>query len=308
MTALKKIAFYQLGWTTLWRDLRAGELRLLLVAVTLAVAALTAVGFFADRIKGGLQRDAKALLGGDVVLSSDNPTPQAFKDKAAALGLQSAASVGFPTMARAPDAQGGNSKLVALKAVSAGYPLRGNLRTTASPEAPDAREGTATRDLPAKDAVWVDASLLDSLNLKVGDSLLLGNSSLRIDRIIVQEPDRGAGFMSFSPRVMLHTDALAATALVQPASRITYRVAMVGEAAKVKEFANWATEQIKTSSVRGLRLESLEGGRPEMRQTMDRAEKFLNLVALLAALLSAVQPATWTTAPCCACWAPASAR
>jgi putative ABC transport system permease protein len=288
MTALKKIAFYQLGWTTLWRDLRAGELRLLLVAVTLAVAALTAVGFFADRIKGGLQRDAKALLGGDVVLSSDNPTPQAFKDKAAALGLQSAASVGFPTMARAPDAQGGNSKLVALKAVSAGYPLRGNLRTTASPEAPDAREGTATRDLPAKDAVWVDASLLDSLNLKVGDSLLLGNSSLRIDRIIVQEPDRGAGFMSFSPRVMLHTDALAATALVQPASRITYRVAMVGEAAKVKEFANWATEQIKTSSVRGLRLESLEGGRPEMRQTMDRAEKFLNLVALLAALLSAV--------------------
>ena len=169
-----KISFYQLGWSTLWRDLRAGELRLLIVAVTLAVASLTAVGFFADRIKGGLQRDAKALLGGDVVLSSDNPTPQAFKDKAAALGLQSAASVGFPTMARAQDAQGGASKLVALKAVSAGYPLRGNLRTTQAPEAPGAREGTPTRDLPAKDAVWVDASLLDSLSLKVGDSLLLG--------------------------------------------------------------------------------------------------------------------------------------
>ena len=283
-----KISFYQLGWTTLRRDLRAGELRLLLVAVTLAVAALTAVGFFADRIKGGLQRDAKALLGGDVVLSSDNPTPQAFRDKAAALGLQSASSVGFPTMARAPDAQGGATKLVALKAVSAGYPLRGNLRTTKSPDAADAKEGLSTRDLPAKDAVWVDASLLDSLNLKVGDSLLLGNSTLRIDRIIVQEPDRGAGFMSFAPRALLHTDALAATALVQPASRITYRVAMVGDASKVKEFTNWANEQIKTSDVRGLRLESLEGGRPEMRQTMDRAEKFLNLVALLAALLSAV--------------------
>ena len=283
-----KISFYQLGWTTLRRDLRAGELRLLLVAVTLAVAALTAVGFFADRIKGGLQRDAKALLGGDVVLSSDNPTPQAFRDKAAALGLQSASSVGFPTMARAPDAQGGATKLVALKAVSAGYPLRGNLRTTKSPDAADAKEGLSTRDLPAKDAVWVDASLLDSLNLKVGDSLLLGNSTLRIDRIIVQEPDRGAGFMSFAPRALLHTDALAATALVQPASRITYRVAMVGDASKVKEFTSWANEQIKTSDVRGLRLESLEGGRPEMRQTMDRAEKFLNLVALLAALLSAV--------------------
>ncbi len=279
------ISFYKLGWTTLWRDLRAGELRLLLVAVTLAVAALTAVGFFADRIKGGLQRDAKALLGGDVVLSSDNPTPPLFKDKAAALGLQSAASVGFPTMARATEAQGGASKLVALKAVSSGYPLRGNLRIASTA---DNAEGTPTRDLPAKDAVWVDASLLDSLNLKLGDSLLLGNSTLRVDRIIVQEPDRGAGFMSFSPRVMLHSDALAATALVQPASRITYRVAMIGDAAKVKEFTTWATSTIKTSDVRGLRLESLEGGRPEMRQTLDRAEKFLNLVALLAALLSAV--------------------
>jgi putative ABC transport system permease protein len=279
-----KISFYQLGWKTLWRDLRAGELRLLLVAVTLAVAALTAVGFFADRIKGGLQRDARALLGGDIVLSSDNPTPQAFKDKAAALGLQSATSIGFPTMARATDVQGGASKLVALKAVSAGYPLRGSLKTATAPDAPD----TATRDLPSPGSAWVDASLLDSLGLKVGDQLLLGNSNLKIERIIVIEPDRGAGFMNFAPRVMLQTDALAATGLVQPASRITYRTAMVGENAAVKAYTQWATDNIKQADVRGLRIESLEGGRPEMRQTLDRAEKFLNLVALLAALLSAV--------------------
>jgi putative ABC transport system permease protein len=279
-----KISFYQLGWKTLWRDLRAGELRLLLVAVTLAVAALTAVGFFADRIKGGLQRDARALLGGDIVLSSDNPTPQAFKDKATVLGLQSATSIGFPTMARATDVQGGASKLVALKAVSAGYPLRGSLKTSIASDAPEA----TTRDLPSSGSAWVDASLLDSLGLKVGDQLLLGNSTLKIERIIVIEPDRGAGFMNFAPRVMLHTDALAATGLVQPASRITYRTAMVGESAAVKAYTQWANENIKKADVRGLRIESLEGGRPEMRQTLDRAEKFLNLVALLAALLSAV--------------------
>ena len=279
-----KISFYQLGWKTLWRDLRAGELRLLLVAVTLAVAALTAVGFFADRIKGGLQRDARALLGGDIVLSSDNPTPQAFKDKATALGLQSATSIGFPTMARATDAQGGASKLVALKAVSGGYPLRGSLKTATAPDTPE----VTTRDLPSPGRAWVDASLLDALSLKVGDQLLLGNSSLKIERIIVIEPDRGAGFMNFAPRVMLHTDALAATGLVQPASRITYRTAMVGDNAAVKAYTQWATDNIKKADVRGLRIESLEGGRPEMRQTLDRAEKFLNLVALLAALLSAV--------------------
>ena len=81
------ISFWRLGWRSLWRDLRSGELRLLIVAVTLAVAALTAVGFFADRLKGGLQRDARQLLGGDAVLRSDNPTPAAFVEKARSLGL-----------------------------------------------------------------------------------------------------------------------------------------------------------------------------------------------------------------------------
>ena len=118
---------WRLGWRTLWRDLRAGELRLLMVAVLLAVAALTAVGFFADRLKGGLQRDARQLLGGDAVLASDNPTPQNFIDRARTLGLQSTSNYNFPTMARADDAQGGATKLVALKAVAAGYPLRGKL-------------------------------------------------------------------------------------------------------------------------------------------------------------------------------------
>src|SRR5205085_5222237 len=108
---------WQLGWRTLWRDLRAGELRLLVVAVTLAVAALTAVGFFADRLKSGLQRDARQLLGGDAVLASDNPTPPVVLERARALGLKGTANFGFPTMARAPEAQGGASKLVALKAV-----------------------------------------------------------------------------------------------------------------------------------------------------------------------------------------------
>ena len=95
------ISFWRLGWRTLWRDLRSGELRLLIVAVTLAVAALTAVGFFADRLKGGLQRDARQLLGGDAVISSDNMTPAVFAEKARALGLDVVNTLGFPTMGRA---------------------------------------------------------------------------------------------------------------------------------------------------------------------------------------------------------------
>ena len=277
-------SFLRLGWRTLWRDLRAGELRLLIVAVTLAVAALTAVGFFADRLKGGLQRDASQLLGGDLVVVSDNPTPQAFLDRAAALGLQGAGTLGFPTMGRASDTQGGASRLVALKSVQPGYPLSGSLKVA---DTPGGAEQT-TRDIPAPGEVWVDAPVLESLGLAMGDKLLLGDAALRISRTIVLEPDRGGGFMSFAPRVMLNQADLAATALVQPASRLTYRFAVVGTPQAVQQFSDWATAEIKRSDLRGVRVESLESGRPEMRQALDRAEKFLSLVALLSALLSAV--------------------
>ena len=280
---------FRLGWRTLWRDLRAGELRLLILAVTLAVAALTAVGFFADRLKGGLARDALQLLGGDAVVSSDNPTPQVVLDKARELGLQTVTTLGFPTMGRAPDTLGGAAKLVALKVVAPGYPLRGNLKVS------DAVDGLGlpTRDIPAPGEAWVDAPLLDALGLKLGDSLLLGDASLRLTRIIVAEPDRGGGFMSFAPRVMINQADIAATALIQPASRLTYRFAVAANAPQAdakaaRAFVQWAEGELANRELRGVRVESLESGRPEMRRTLDRAEKFLNLVALLAALLSAV--------------------
>jgi len=278
------IRFWTLGWSSLIRDWRAGELRLLVLAVTLAVAALTAVGFFADRLQGGLQRDARALIGGDAVLASDNAPPPEYEARARELGLGVARTLGFPTMGRARDEEGGAARLVALKAVSDGYPLRGTLRVAPGPDAPD----EAVRTIPLPGTVWVDAALLVALDLKMGQPLLLGDASFTIDRVLVVEPDRGAGFMSFAPRVMLNEVDLPATGLVQPASRLTYRVAVAGPDAAVATFSRWAQERIDASGVRGTRLESLEGGRPEMERTLERAEKFLNLVALLAALLCAV--------------------
>ena len=278
-----KLSFFALGWRTLWRDVRSGELRLLILAVTLAVAALTAVGFFADRLQGGLQRDARQLLGGDAVISSDNKPPAAFEERARALGLQVVHTLGFPTMARASDAQGGAAKLVALKTVEAGYPLRGTLRISPSPDIPD----TPTKDIPAPGQAWVDAALLDAIGIQVGDPILLGDVQLKVGAILVIEPDRGGGFMNFAPRVMLNEADIAATGLIQPASRLSYRMAVAGPEAAVKTYVEWADAQVK-SSVRGVRVESLESGRPEMSQTLDRANKFLSLVALLAALLSAV--------------------
>lgn len=278
-------SFWSLGWTSLRRDWRAGELRLLVVAVTLAVAALTAVGFFADRLQGGLARDARALIGGDTVLVADNRPDAAFEAKARELGLRTTTTLNFPTMGRASDGDGGAAKLVALKAVGDGYPLRGTLRTAEAPGSPDA----PTRDVPARGTAWVDQALLVQLNLRMGQPLLLGDSSFTIARLLTVEPDRGAGFLSFAPRVMIHNDDLPATGLVQPASRLAYRLAVAGDSASaVAEYTRWAQQAIEQPGVRGVRLESLQGGQPQMEQTLARAEKFLNLVALLAALLCAV--------------------
>ena len=299
--------------------MRAGELGLLVAAILLAVAALTAVGFFADRLQAGLARDARQLIGGDAVVVSDNPLPPQFAAQARALGLQVAHTVSFSTMARADDAHGGATRLVALKAVSPGYPLRGRLQVALVPGGP----GAYTTEIPARGEVWVDPTLLEALALQVGDPMALGDTELRISRLIAAEPDRGAGFMSFAPRVMVHEADLAATGLVQPASRLTWRLAVAGPDPAVKRFQEWAQAQIQPATgssasananananaaangqaqaqanpqanaqaeapLRGVRLESMDAGRPEMRQTLDRASKFLHLVALLAALLSAV--------------------
>ncbi len=292
------VTWWTQAWRTLWRDARAGELRLLVVAVALGVAALSSVSFLADRLNSGLQRDARQLLGGDVVVVSDQATPAHIVQRAKKEGLTGVTTLSFPTMARgqSPSAAQSNSRLVALKAVDVGYPLRGELKVVSTLAQAQRALGSdaqsaaieKTRDTPAHGEVWVEAGGLEALGLDVGDSLLLGNSRLRISRVLVNEPDRGAGFMNFAPRVLMNTADLAATGLVQPASRVTWRFALVGQESAVKNFSEWAEAESKKPEVRGVRVESLESGRPEMRQTLDRAGKFLNLVALLAALLSAV--------------------
>lgn len=301
------VTWWTQAWRTLWRDARAGELRLLVVAVALGVAALSSVSFLADRLNGGLQRDARQLLGGDVVVVSDQATPAHIVQRAKDAGLQGVTTLSFPTMARGQSQSGAesNSRLVALKAVEAGYPLRGELQvasslaqaqlalnhdSTASEGAKRISQSNVEKisAIPTRGEVWIEPAGLEALGLDVGDSVLLGNNRLRISRVLVHEPDRGAGFMNFAPRVLMNSGDLAATALVQPASRVTWRYAVGGSDDAAKNFLAWAEAESKKPEVRGVRVESLEAGRPEMRQTLDRAGKFLNLVALLAALLSAV--------------------
>ncbi|MFN3565742.1 MAG: ABC transporter permease, partial [Burkholderiaceae bacterium] len=261
------------------RDWRAGELRLLAAALVVAVAAVTSVGFFVDRIRLGLERDATQLLGADLVLDSDQPIAEAVRERARADGLALAETVTFPSMALS-EANAELSTLAAVKAVSRGYPLRGALRVQDRLGAPDA----ATREIPASGTVWVDPQALSALRIAPGERLRLGDKRFVVAKLIAVEPDRGAQFINFAPRVLLNLADLPATGLIQPGSRVSYRLLVAGEPPAVRAFAAWLGEHLG----RGQRIESLEGGRPEMQRTLERAQRFLALVALLAAMIAAV--------------------
>lgn len=267
------------AWSMTLRDWRAGELRLLAGALVIAVAAVTSVGFFVDRIRLGLERDAAQLLAADAVISADAPLGPDVRERARAAGLAQAETVVFPSMAL----NAGNpdfTTLAAVKAVSDGYPLRGTLRVKRTLEAPD----EPTRATPAPGAVWVDPQAVQALRIDVGGQLRLGEKTFRVDRLITIEPDRGSQFINFAPRVMLNLADLPATELIQPGSRVTYRLLVAGERPQVAAFTGAMSGQLG----RGQQLESLEGGRPEMQRTLERAERFLSLVALLAAMVAAV--------------------
>ena len=269
------------------RDWRAGELRFLLVALIVAVAALASVGFFVDRMRTGLVRDAHQLLGADVVIVADQPINPAWRNEAQQRGLQVAETVSFPSMALVGDGDAAVSQLASIKAVTSAYPLRGHLSLAPIAD-PNDVIGVATHQIPASGTVWVDQALLLKLNIAVGSSLKLGEAEFKVAEVIAREPDRGASFANFAPRVMLQLADLAATKLIQNGSRVSYRLLVAGEPAPAAAFDKWVQAEIKHSNIRGVAVETLENNQQDMRATLDRAEQFLSLVGLLSAMLAAV--------------------
>jgi putative ABC transport system permease protein len=280
------------------RDWRAGELTMLILALVLAVAALASVGFLADRMRQGLERDARQMIAADFVVRADRPVDPAFAAQAAQLKLETATTAIFPSMISA----GGSSpaasvapvaRLAALKAVSPGYPLRGALRIAPAIGKPD----VPATSIPEPGTVWADPALLDALKVPVGGTVRVGMRTFKVAAVITRELDRGFSFVSFSPRLMMRADELASTGLVTFGSRVTYRLLVAGPDEQVKQFATFARDKVEgkatgsaaeSGKLRGVTLESLQDGQPQVRQTIDRASHFLTLVSLLTALLAAV--------------------
>jgi putative ABC transport system permease protein len=263
----------------LLRDWRAGELRVLAMALTIAVAAITSVAFFADRVGQGLARDAHQLLGADLVLRADNPWPPGATQAIDRAGLQRAEAVNFISMA-----SGKESQLAGVKAVSENYPLRGRLRIAPAlgmPDAPAARG-------PAPGTVWLEERLVSALGAPVGARIKLGRAELEVAAVLTLEPERTTGFFNIAPRLMMNIADVPATGLIQTGSRVWYYLYAAGTPERIRALER----SIKLE--RGQRIDNLETGRPEVRSAVDRAQRFLGLTALLAAILAGVAVALGT--------------
>ncbi len=258
------------------RDLKAGELGLLLVALIIAVTSLTSVGFFTDRVARALKLEANQLLGGDLVLVADHALKPEWRAEATRRGLRSVVSASFTSMATL----GEGAQLAGVKVVEDGHPLRGSIRIAPGLNQPDA----PAPGIPARGELWLDERLASALGAKVGDVVGLGASRLRMAAVLSFESDRGANFFSLLPRLIINAADLPATQLIQPGSRAFYRLHVAGDPAEVAGFERWAKGRLQ----RGESLETVDNARPEVRTVLDRAERFLRFAAMLAVVLAAV--------------------
>jgi len=272
-------ATFALAWRQLRRDLRAGEVRILIAAVVLAVLAVTSVGFVTDRAERALAIEANRLLGGDAVLRGDTPPSARIVDAARAPGLRMAETRELTTMASVGDGDAQRLKLADLRALGDRFPLRGTFRLL------DARGvETVARGIPARGSAWITRNGAQALDARIGDAVTLGDATFRIAAIVAQEPDASTDLFNIAPRVLINLGDLARTGLVQEGSRLDYRLVVAGDAAAVERF----TATAKAALARGQRLETIGNARPEVRSALDRAGRFLGLAAMVSVMLAAV--------------------
>lgn len=278
------ISLFQQALRMTARDWRAGELRFLMSAIIVAVSVLSAVNFFVDRMRTGLAEDAKTFMGADMIVRSDYPLPDIWKSKAKSYGLTIAETKTLMTMAYANDSSDALSKLVSLKAVSPLYPLKGQLGVSEGLTQPT-QEVNAS---PSIGHVWIAPSLLAALDIRIGTTIYIGNAKFLVKKLLITEPDRGGGVLSFVPRMLISLDDLSKTQLVTSTSRMAHRLLLEGKESSLKDFQLWANQMMREGVSQGIRLESIETGNGSMRMTLARAESFLSLVGLLSAMLAAL--------------------
>ncbi|MCF6189667.1 MAG: FtsX-like permease family protein [Cocleimonas sp.] len=259
-------------WKKFWR---LAEMRLLFLALLVAVVAVTSVGFFTDRADRAMSQQATTMLGGDMVVVSTRPISDTFLQEAEKRGLRTAETISFPSMVSV----GEKFQLAQIKAVSVEYPLHGNIETSES--ALGEVENTLLKRLE-KDEVLAESRLFVALNIKAGQEVQLGQSKVRLAKLIRKMPDQSASIFQLAPKLILPMHQLKATGLLTPASRARYSQLFAGDEKNIKQFTNWLKPQLKKTEA----IRTLEDGLPSVQQALQRGQRFLKMASLLAVILA----------------------
>ncbi|MBV7545379.1 ABC transporter permease [Pseudomonas sp. PDM26] len=282
MARLPLLRLFSLAIRQLLRDARAGELRVLFFALLVAVAASTAIGYFGARLNGAMLLRATEFLGADLLLEGSSPARPEQIRSGTELGLEHAQVVEFSSVI----ATDNGIQLSSIKAADDTYPLRGELKSAPAPFAAETVGGG-----PQPGEAWVEARLLTALDLKIGDTIDVGMKTLKLARVLTYEPDRAGNFYSLTPRVLINLDDLAATGVVQPGSRVSYRELWRGNAQALETYR----QLIKPGLAANQRLQDARDGNRQIGGALGKAERYLNMASLVAVLLSGVAVALSAT-------------
>ena len=207
----------------LLQSLRSGGLYLLVIALSLAISATTALKFSNNQVQNAVALQAAEMLGADVVLSDSTPIQPQWLQQAQQLKLKSTAVTVFGSMAHTQD----QFVMVNVKAVDAHFPLRGSLEI--QPPASQLQPGQ----------VWLSPRAMDLLHSKLGDQVAIADGQFTVSGVIAHDSNQELGFSGFSPTVMIHQADIAKTNAIQVGSRIEYRLLMAGTFEQVAAFQNF---------------------------------------------------------------------
>jgi putative ABC transport system permease protein len=266
----------RLALRLLTRDWRAGELRLFVIAIVIAVGAVTAVGFFNDRLDRGLGRRSADLLGADMILRSSAPVTPSWLEAAARYSVKTIAIVDFDSVV----VRGERLQLSSVRAAAAGYPPRGSVRTAVALYQP----GAPTGEIPAPGTAWAEARLFQALSIDVGETIEIGNARFRLTRVLTTEPGFAGRFFSFGPRILINIADVPRTGVVQPGSRVSYRYGFAGAETQIERLRAWLAPRLGAAD----RLIDAHQGNSRTSRVIERVYSYFGLTSLLAVMLAGV--------------------
>ncbi|QRQ11428.1 ABC transporter permease [Acinetobacter pittii] len=260
----------------LLQSFRTGGLYLLIIALSLAISATTALKFSNDQVKNAVSLQASQMLGADLVLSNNEPIEQQWKKKAEQLGLKQTNVTIFSSMAHTQD----QFVMVNVKAIEPLFPLRGQLEIEPSAKAIQSGE------------VWLSQRAADLLKVKLGDTVSIADGTFRFSGVIVRDSNQELGFSGFSPTVIIHQADIAKTHAIQTGSRIDYRLLIAGSPEQVQSFSKQFKQQHQPSKdvdeAAGLRLRDASESNSRLLRPLENLDTFLQLANILTILLCGI--------------------